>query len=154
MFFCGCRCRYTNLEHIAQDLNLNIADMVLVDDSPAECLRAIELSNGNGLMVIHLPSDHLAHTIPAFMKHHWCFDQPLCQGKRRNKGNGDGGESNERSGTKEGSGSGRKAETRTATAATTATATVMATGPSCRASGTNRALSFGRTARSRAPCRT
>jgi len=71
--------KYLNLVEMSKDLNLHIADFVMLDDSPVECLRARELDARNGLCVVNIPSgDQKSCELEQYVLHHWCFDSPIC----------------------------------------------------------------------------
>ena len=81
--------KYDNLILLSKDLNLNVADVIMVDDSPAECGKVLQrdseqfdVENGehSGLCVVQLPSGKLVDhkRIQNFLENHWVFDSPIC----------------------------------------------------------------------------
>ena len=83
--------KYDNLTSLSQDLNLNIADMIMVDDSPVECGQVLEMDHGgpckgrnkepSGLCVVRIPSGVPSELgrMRLFFEHHWAFDTPVAQ---------------------------------------------------------------------------
>lgn len=60
-----------NLSELAAELGLSLESFIFVDDNPVECAEVA--ANCPGVLTVLLPSE--PEHIPAFLEHHWAFDQ-------------------------------------------------------------------------------